>query len=120
MAYDPKLELVDILNTCALKCDNCVDGCLLEKSAHSLVLCIKVNIDCSAVCRLTASLISRDSPVSSDVLGFCAIVCETCATECEKHSSLVYCQLSADACRACKEICLQHIDSINSLKRDSF
>ena len=66
--------------------------------------CIRLDIDCAAICRLAAGYMARGSDFAHDVCSACASVCEACGAECERHPQQ-HCQACAEACRRCAEEC---------------
>jgi hypothetical protein len=98
-------ELINALNACATACNYCTTACLGEAEVKMLAACIKLDIDCAAICSLTASFIARDSVHGKHLLKECAELCDLCATECEKHSKMQHCKDCAEACRACEKAC---------------
>jgi len=50
-----------------------------------MVECIRLDIDCAAICRLAASYMSRDSAYAVDLCRLCAGVCQACGEECARH-----------------------------------
>ena len=105
MSHEKNQALIDTLNRCATECSHCAMACLDEKDVEMMVKCIRLDIDCADICRLTASLLSRGSEHGNHLLKECAEVCEACAEECEKHSHLEHCKRCADVCRDCAEAC---------------
>lgn len=105
MSHVQNQELLDALNKCAAECNHCATACLDEKDVKMLARCIKLDIDCAAICSLTASFIARGSEHSEHLLKECADICNACAEECEKHQHMDHCKRCAEACRACAEEC---------------
>jgi hypothetical protein len=105
MSHEKNIGLIDALNNCAIECSHCAMACLDEEDVKMLAACIKLNIDCAEVCRLTASLLSRGSMHGNHLLKECVEICEACADECEKHSHMEHCKKCADVCRHCAEEC---------------
>lgn len=66
--------------------------------------CIRLDIDCSAICRLAAGYMARDSTFARQICGICADICEACGAECARHS-MAHCQECAEACSRCAEEC---------------
>jgi hypothetical protein len=98
-------ELLNALYACATACNYCTTACLVEADVKMLVACIKLDIDCAAICGLTASFIARGSAHGGHLLRECAELCNLCATECEKHTHMQHCKDCAEACRACEKAC---------------
>lgn len=105
MSHEQYKALIEHLNRCAIECSHCTIACLEEKDVKSMERCIKLNIDCAEVCRVTASLLTRGSELSEKMLEVCAEICNTCAEECGKHSQMEHCKRCADECRQCAEEC---------------
>jgi hypothetical protein len=105
MSHKKNQGLIDALNNCATECSHCAMACLDEKDVKMLTACIKLNIDCAEVCRLTASLLSRSSEHGVHLLKECAELCDACAEECDKHSHMEHCKRCAVICRDCAEEC---------------
>ena len=105
MSHEKNQGLIDVLNRCAIECSHCATACLDEQYVKMLKECIKLNIDCADICRMTASLLSRGSEHGEHLLGECVEICNACADECEKHAHLEHCQRCAEECRHCAEEC---------------
>lgn len=92
---------------CATECNHCAVSCLKENDVQRLTKCIRLNLECAVVCRVTAELISLHSRYTKEICQLCASICNACAEECERHSNdgLEYCKECAETCRACaKEV----------------
>lgn len=105
MSHENHKELINTLNECAAECNHCTTACLEEQDVKMLARCIKLNIDCVEICKLTASYIARGSEHAEHVMKECAEICEACAAECEKHKHMEHCKQCAEACRRCAEAC---------------
>jgi len=95
---------------CEQACTACADACLVEEDVHRLVRCIRLNLDCAAVCSVTARVLSRQTAPPSDLiqqqLATCTAFCKACAVECEGHAHRhEHCRVCAEACRACESAC---------------
>jgi hypothetical protein len=102
-------ELVSTLYDCVAACDHCAAACLNEEDVAMLVKCIKLDMDCADICRMTASCLSRGSELGESLLRECAETCTACAEECEIHAQhgMEHCRICAEACRRCAEACMQ-------------
>ena len=98
-------SVITALNNCADACNRCTTACLEEDDVKMMVNCIKIDIDCAAICTITASLLSRNSPHGKHVLRECIEVCTACANECLKHAHMQHCKDCADACNTCINAC---------------
>jgi hypothetical protein len=96
-------ELTRKLEFCAAQCNHCYDACRLENDPN-METCMKNDLDCADVCRLTAQIIERNSLNIQLFMNFCVEICTICANECEKHNK-DHCQNCAKACRECVEMC---------------
>ncbi|GAA4341761.1 four-helix bundle copper-binding protein [Pigmentiphaga soli] len=89
---------------CALACDRCAAACLAEDDVDRMARCIRFDLDCAAICRLTAAFMARDSAFAAETCLLCARICEACGEECASHPA-AHCQACAQACVACAGIC---------------
>jgi hypothetical protein len=69
---------------------------------------IMYNQDCADLCRLTAQLLERKSDNADIFLKTALVMCERCASECEKYPQMEYCKKCGEACRKCAEMCHDH------------
>ena len=108
MSHKINQKIIDALNNCAAECNHCISACLDEPDVKMLTTCIKLDIDCAAICSLTASLLARGSAHGEHLMRECIEVCNACAEECEKHAPhMEHCKVCAAACRACADACMQ-------------
>ena len=105
MSHEQNKGLLTTLAECAAECNHCTTACLDEKDVKMLAECIKLDIDCAEICKITASFVSRGSKHAEHLLNECAEICNACAEECEKHSHMEHCRKCARACRSCAEAC---------------
>jgi hypothetical protein len=96
--------LINKLNECATECNRCFASCLEEEDVSMMARCIELDIDCSEICNLTSSFLSRDSESSSTLLALCGEICRACADECAKHE-VDHCQRCAKVCNECAKMC---------------
>jgi hypothetical protein len=88
----------------------CADMCVGEEDVAPLLRCVRVDLDCAAVCTATVSVVSRrtepDPIVTRTVVAACAELCGTCAEECERHAAHhAHCRVNAATCRRCEQAC---------------
>lgn len=107
---EPILRFIEEAFICAQACIACADACLAEKGKPALVPCIRLNADCADTCETLGRLASRRTALNRDVLqgviDVCAMACDRCADECERHAARhPHCAICADACRRCAEQC---------------
>lgn len=101
---------ISTCNECAQVCTVCADACLAEPDTQEMVDCIRLNLDCADVCRVTATLMTRpshrDAPALRAQLEACCAIAKACAEECELHADMMdHCRVCAEACRACTDAC---------------
>jgi len=98
---------------CAKMCLSCADACAAEEM--DMAQCIRLCSDCADVCEATTRLGLRrtghNEKILTEMLEFCARVCDECAAECEKHDH-EHCKLCAQMCRECAEDCRRAAESI--------
>ena len=100
-------------------CTACADACLSERDVSHLVSCIRLNLDCAAVCNATGSILSRANKAGhrqllEAQLANCIAFCRACGAECARHAEMHrHCHVCAEACTACAEACN---DMLNSLR----
>ncbi len=104
MPQQPFKSCIDACNDCALACDHCASACLNERDVAAMARCVKLDIDCAAICRLAVGFMARGSELAADVCDTCATICDACEQECAKHQ-MAHCQECAKACRRCAEEC---------------
>ena len=105
MSHEKNQPVIDALNKCIAACNHCTTACLAEENVQMLTNCIKLDIDCAAICTLTVSLLTRGSEHGKHLMKECIEVCNACAEECEKHQHMEHCKRCAEACRSCAEEC---------------
>jgi len=89
-------------------CHQCASACLEEKEVESLKVCIRLDLECAAVCRSTAEIMMMEGSYVDTFCQLCADICTACAEECEKHTQMgmEHCRVCAEACRQCAEECI--------------
>ena len=108
MAYEKYADFIRACNLCADACDHCSVSCLEESNVSHMARCIRLDMDCAALCRLAAGYMARDSENVSTICRACADICEACADECAKHDH-DHCQRCAEACRECARVCREMV-----------
>ena len=105
MSHEKHHSMVEALHKCAEECNYCATACLDEKDPE-LVRCIKLNIDCADICRVTASFSARGSEHIMYLMKACAELCDACAEECGRHADKYdQCKKCAETCKTCVEEC---------------
>ncbi|MFC6100524.1 four-helix bundle copper-binding protein [Olivibacter domesticus] len=98
---------IEACNACAVTCSHCAISCLNEEEIGHLKRCIQLDLECAAICRSAAEVMSLRSNYSEELCKICAEICIACAEECEKHAvmGMEHCRECAEACRKCAEAC---------------
>jgi len=104
MAHEKYLSCIETCHDCMAACDYCAQACLGEPDAAQLAHCVKLDMDCAALCNLAAGAMSRNSQFIDAICALCADVCTACAEECEQHPH-EHCRTCAVACRRCASEC---------------
>lgn len=104
MAHQQYASCIRACNECADACDHCSTACLQEDDVKAMTRCIALDVDCAAICRLSAAYMARGSEFARAMCELCARVCDACGDECARHQH-AHCQECAQACRRCAEEC---------------
>lgn len=109
MSHEKYKHCIEACNACAVACSHCALACLHEESVDHLKRCIQLDLECAALCRSAAEIMSLGSVHSHEICKICAVACQVCAEECEKHAEMgmVHCQECAEACRQCALTCTE-------------
>jgi hypothetical protein len=108
---DAVSRCIDACFACVELCTACADACLSERDINRLVICIRLNLDCAAVCAATGNILSRaikagHRQLQEAQLTTCIAFCRACAAECERHGATHrHCAVCARACNECAEAC---------------
>ena len=81
---------------CIEACNHCAAACLQEENVADMRECIRLDVDCAAICLLSAAYMARGSDFVMDACAMCADVCEACAEECGRHD-MAHCRACAAA-----------------------
>ena len=95
---------IDACLQCASVCDYCASACLKEANVNEMARCIKLDMECAAMCRTAAQFMSLESEHANMLCQLCADICHACAEECSKHNS-DHCRMCAEICYHCAEEC---------------
>ena len=109
-ADEPPLAALELCMECSEVCSSCADACLGEQDVAGLVRCIRLNLDCAAICDVTARTLIRqvefDWELARPLVEACAEACRICSLECQRHASMhAHCRICAEVCRRCEEAC---------------
>ncbi|HLP05737.1 MAG TPA: four-helix bundle copper-binding protein [Paludibacter sp.] len=111
MSHERFQNCIDECNSCATMCNHCAVSCLHEDDAKTMATCIELDMQCAAICRAAAEMMSLGSQYAVQLCALCAQVCDACGMECGRHN-VQHCQDCAEACRncaiACREMSLQN------------
>lgn len=97
-------EIIDECYQCAEACDHCAASCLNEEDIGMMKACIRLDIQCAAMCRLAAQFLAIQSGYAQQICYLCADICTACAEECSQHQH-DHCQYCAKRCRQCADMC---------------
>jgi hypothetical protein len=95
---------IDECLSCAWTCNYCAAACTREKDPGMMAECIRLDMECAAICYAAAQLMSFKSSQSKAICSICSEICIACADECSKHQH-DHCRDCAQQCRACAEYC---------------
>jgi hypothetical protein len=110
MSHEENRTLLQMLSECVAECNHCAVACLQETDVKTLERCIRLDLDCSEICQLTAGYVARGSELLNRLLEECAEICNICADECAKHGHhMEHCKRCAEVCRRCAEACSQPV-----------
>lgn len=101
MTQDQDQKCIEACIECATICNHCAISCVEEGDVQHLTQCIRLDLECAVITRVSAELMSLGSRYAKEICRLCAIVCNDCAKECEKHTGMEHCKECADTCRAC-------------------
>lgn len=104
MSHHEHQSCLEACVSCAEACERCATACLRESDVKMMAKCILLDRDCADACRLASAWMSRDSPFAKQACALCAVLCDACADECERHEA-DHCRRCAAACRKCAEEC---------------
>jgi hypothetical protein len=107
MSHEKYRKSIDACEDCVVECESCATACLNESDVTMMAQCILLDRDCADVCRLAVTLMSRDSRFARDFSVLCAVVCDACANECERHS--------AEHCRRCTAACRKSAEELRRI-----
>lgn len=107
--------------TCVGSCTACADACLSERRIDELLVCIRVNLDCAAICSATGAVVARSKSGASrqvleSQLTVCIATCRVCADACRRHAEMhEHCRVCADACEACAAACSDMLGTLRQV-----
>ena len=95
---------IDACNECVRDCKKCEAACVKEKDPK-LDRCIKLCKETIASCTAASELMSLNSEYVKEMCGLCAKLCDNCAAECEKFTTMEHCKVCATSCRKASKLC---------------
>jgi len=99
-------KLLTVAEKCAEACERCAAACLAEEELQKLAGCIRLDLDCAALCRVVTAFAARGSAYTVSLAAVLADICKACGAECAKHE-MDHCRACASACRSCEAACLE-------------
>jgi len=101
------------MEQCIDNCTNCHRICLEtaarhfagESSPHLEEGMVRLLLDCSDICRLSADFMIRGSTMHQHTCRACAEICARCGDECDRMGEDPYMAACAEICRRCAESC---------------
>jgi len=104
---------------CAQSCVSCADACLGEDDLQALNRCIRLNLDCAAICELTGRTLLRlsqtDWSLNRSLLEACETACRICGDECARFSAEhEFCRIAAESCRECEQACSRTLNTVSA------
>jgi hypothetical protein len=103
-AYHDYKVCIDACLACAAVCNHCAASCLMEEDVKMMSLCIQLDMECAAICRAAAELMSLGSSHATRICILCADACDACAAECGTHQTR-HCRECAELCKKCAAEC---------------
>ena len=118
---DEMSRCIDATVACESACIACADACLSERQIESLVACIRMDLDCAAICRATSSVVGRSKAGASrqvleGQLAVCIAAARACEDECRRRAGMhEHCRICADACDACAKACNEMLTALRQV-----
>jgi hypothetical protein len=111
MSHQAKTKSQDLQQTiklaqdCHRVCLETEDYSLRAGGAHAVADHVRLLHDCAEICATAANFMARTSVFHPQLSGLCAVICEACATACERAGSDPQMGACAGACRSCADAC---------------
>jgi hypothetical protein len=104
------VDCIEACAECAEVCTSCADESIGDSSVAELVKSVRLCLDCSAVCGVTAQIITRQTESDLDLVRTqvtaCVEACRVCGTECRMHASHhEHHRICAETCQRCEDAC---------------
>jgi ketopantoate reductase len=94
-------QFIRELSTCAQACYECVDAGLGTPDSREKKDCLKLLMECAAMCQTAATLMSMDGKFIKRQCALCAEVCEVAARACTNVDDAPF-QKCAEVCAGCE------------------
>lgn len=99
----------DCMNECNATFHHCFE--LVEAGHREHARAAHVAADCAEFCKLSATMVGRQSPLMGYACQSCAEACQMCASECDKLQSAQM-KECARSCRDCEKACRDMLTSM--------
>jgi len=100
-------ECAEACGHCEAACNEAFHHCVAQagagKAEHARMA--QMVIDCAAFCNLSATLITRHSPLMVESCRACEAACRQCAEHCSHSASDEVMKNCVEACKKCEESC---------------
>lgn len=93
--------------SCFSICEQTLAHCLRKGGKHASADHVQLLIDCAESCRMSVSMMSRESQFHGRHCAMCAEICKACEESCEHFENDAQMKACADACRAYAQACRQ-------------
>jgi Cys-rich four helix bundle protein (predicted Tat secretion target) len=103
---DKRTALLDALHACIAKGEQCQAHCQtqLANGNKEFAHCMAAVLDMLDVCRTTAAMVARQSPLGRHQVVACQAACNECSTACAEHKAHFAHNMHLE-CKACLESC---------------
>ncbi len=105
--YHDYQRCIEACLRCAAICNHCATSCTEESDVNKMALCIRLDMQCAAICYATAQLLSLGNSRAKELTKLCAAICSECAEECGRYKDMNHCVECAEACKRCAEECFK-------------
>lgn len=102
--YHDYKKCIEACLRCAAICNHCASSCTQEEDVTMMARCIRLDMECAALCYAAAQLMSLGSGKANQLCKLCADMCDECGAECSKHDN-EHCQECAQMCKQCADEC---------------
>jgi hypothetical protein len=102
---DPLDKFIEACHACSVACEKCATACLFDEDVQDMRKVILLNRECSALCQATARILSVGVERFNMLFRACEEMCVICAKETGRYADRHHCKQSAEAARACAEMC---------------